>query len=86
MFRTREEFEAAHIEGATLFTQELMQEILSRWDPGEPMVILDHQGARSMDAAAFFAGHGFSNVRSLAGGIDAWSVEIDPSVPRYHLE
>jgi len=84
--RTREEFEAARIEGAVLFTQELMQEVLSRWNPDGAMVIVDHQGARSMDAAAFFAGHGFTNVRSLSGGIDAWSVEIDPSIPRYHLE
>jgi len=84
--RTREEFEAARIEGSVLFTQELMQEVLSRWNPDDVLVIVDHQGTRSMDAAAFFAGHGFSNVRSLGGGIDAWSVEIDPSVPRYHLE
>jgi rhodanese-related sulfurtransferase len=84
--RTREEFDAARIEGSVFFTQELMQEALSRWNPDEAMVIVDHQGVRSMDAAAFFAGHGFTNVRSLSGGIDAWSVEIDPSVPRYHLE
>jgi rhodanese-related sulfurtransferase len=39
-----------------------------------------------MDAAAYFLGHGFPNVKSLRGGIDAWSVEVDPSLPRYHLE
>ena len=39
-----------------------------------------------MDAAAYFAGHGFTNVRALGGGIDAWSVEIDPALPRYELE
>jgi rhodanese-related sulfurtransferase len=39
-----------------------------------------------MDAAAYFSGHGFANVKSLRGGIDAWSAEIDPSLPRYHLE
>ncbi len=84
--RTREEFDAARIEGATFFTQELMQEILSKWNPAEAMVMIDHQGVRAMDAAAFFAGHGFTNVKVLRGGIDAWSVEVDPSVPRYHLE
>ena len=36
-----------------------------------------------MDAASYFAGHGFSNVKSLTGGIDEWSQSIDPSIPRY---
>lgn len=84
--RTREEFEAARIDGAVLFTQELMQEILTKWDRGGLLVFADHQGKRSIDAAAYFAGHGFSGARSLRGGIDAWSQEADPSVPRYHLE
>ena len=84
--RTREEFEAARIDGSVLFTQELMQEVLSRWNPEDALVIVDHKGARSMDAAAFFVGHGFSNARSLSGGIDAWSVEVDSSIPRYRLE
>ena len=39
-----------------------------------------------MDAAAYFAGHGFENVRALQGGIDAWSQEVDPNLPRYELE
>jgi rhodanese-related sulfurtransferase len=39
-----------------------------------------------MDAAAYFAGHGFTNVRALRGGVDAWSREVDPKVPRYELE
>ena len=39
-----------------------------------------------MDAAAYFQGHGFENVKSLRGGIDAWSAEVDPTLPRYHLE
>ena len=84
--RTREEFDAVHIEGAIFFTQELMQEILMRWDRGALIVIIDHQGTRSMDAAAYFAGHGFENVRAVRGGIDAWSQEVDPNLPRYELE
>jgi rhodanese-related sulfurtransferase len=84
--RTREEFDAVHIEGAIFFTQELMQEILMKWDRRALIAIIDHQGARSMDAAAYFAGHGFENVKSLRGGIDAWSQEVDPNVPRYELE
>ena len=84
--RTREEFDAVHIEGAIFFTQELMQEILMRWDRRAPLAIIDHAGARSMDAAAYFTGHSFENVRAVRGGIDAWSQEIDPSLPRYDLE
>lgn len=84
--RTAEEYAAVHIEGAHHFNQELMNEILSKWPRHELMVIMDHTGARSLDAAAYFAGHGFENVKSLRGGIDAWSVEVDPSLPRYTLE
>jgi rhodanese-related sulfurtransferase len=84
--RTREEFDAVHIEGAIFFTQELMQEILMKWDRRALLAILDHQGARSMDAAAYFAGHGFENVRAVRGGIDAWSQEVDSNLPRYELE
>lgn len=84
--RTREEFEAAKIDGSVLLSQELMQEILAQWDRSALTVFVDHQGARSMDAAAYFAGHGFTQARALRGGIDAWSQEIDPAIPRYHVE
>lgn len=84
--RTREEYDAVHIDGAIFFTQELMQEILMKWDRRALIAIIDYQGARSMDAAAYFAGHGFENVRAVRGGIDAWSQEVDSNLPRYELE
>jgi rhodanese-related sulfurtransferase len=84
--RTREEFEAVKLPGAHLFTQELMQEILAHTDRKNLFVVYDHTGVRSLDAAAYFQGHGFENVKSLRGGIDAWSSEIDPKLPRYHVE
>jgi len=84
--RTREEWEAVKLPDSHLFTQELMQEILANQRQTGLLVIYDHKGARSMDAAAYFQGHGFQNVKSLRGGIDAWSAEVDPKVPRYHLE
>lgn len=84
--RTREEFEAVRIPGARHFDQALLNEALSGWPKDRAMVIVDHTGSRALDAAAFFAGHGFRNVRGLRGGIDAWSVEVDPSVPRYTTE
>ena len=84
--RTREEFDAVKIDHAHFFTQELMQEIQSTWSRDTLLVIYDHQGGRSLDAAAYFQGHGFANVKSLRGGIDAWSREVDTRLPRYHLE
>jgi rhodanese-related sulfurtransferase len=84
--RTREEFEAVKLPGAHLFTQELMQEIQGNGSRTNLFVVYDHTGARSMDAAAYFQGHGFENVKSLRGGIDAWSAEVDPKISRYHVE
>ncbi|HEY1583731.1 MAG TPA: rhodanese-like domain-containing protein [Chthoniobacterales bacterium] len=84
--RTREEFDAVKLPDAELFTQESMQEIMVKWSRADLLVIYDHQGARSMDAAAYFQGHGFEKIKSLRGGIDAWSAEVDPKLPRYHLE
>ena len=82
--RSREEFDAVRIPTALLFTEELMHE-LPGWDRSVPVVFVCHHGVRSMDAAAYFAGHGLENVRSLRGGMDAWSCEVDPSLPRYEL-
>jgi rhodanese-related sulfurtransferase len=84
--RTREEFEAVKLPEAHLFTQELMQEILASWSRQDLVIVYDHQGTRSMDAAAYFQGHGFENIKTLRGGIDAWSAEVDPKLRRYHLE
>jgi rhodanese-related sulfurtransferase len=84
--RSREEWDAVHIEGSTFFTQELMQEIISESAKDREFVFVCHHGIRSLDAASFFAGHGFEHVRSMMGGIDAWSIEVDPDLPRYHLE
>ena len=84
--RTREEHEAVKIEGAQLLTQPLIQEIFDKWDKTQPFVIYDHQGTRSLDAVSYFIGHGFSEAKCLAGGIDAYSMEVDPSLPRYRVE
>jgi rhodanese-related sulfurtransferase len=84
--RPREEIEAVKIEGAIAFTQEIMTEMLGKWPRGEMVVIYDHLGSKSMDAAAYFLGHGFTKVRALRGGIDAWSQEVDATVGRYRVE
>ena len=82
--RTREEWELARIQGATLNTVELAQEMM-RLPKDTPIVFHCHIGQRSLDAASYFAGHGFKNVRSMTGGIDAWSSEVDESIPRYEM-
>ena len=83
--RTREEHEAVAIPGSILMSQPVMQEALSKWSKAETFVIYDHQGKQCLDAAAYFAGHGFSEVRCLRGGIDAWAQEVDKTMPRYQL-
>ncbi len=84
--RTREEHEAVAIPGSVLFSQDLQREAFGSWDKEEMVVLYDHTGPRALDAAAYFAGHGFKNVRALAGGIDLYSQEADPSLPRYQVE
>ena len=51
--------------------------------PGATVIAYCHHGIRSLSAAVFLERAGFENVHSLAGGIDAWSVQVDPAVPRY---
>ena len=52
-------------------------------DPDTPVACLCHHGARSQRVAMFLAQRGFARVANIAGGIDAWSAEQDPGVPRY---
>ncbi len=53
-------------------------------DPGESLVVVYcHHGVRSMSGASILAQAGFPSVASLAGGIDRWSLTVDPTVPRY---
>jgi rhodanese-related sulfurtransferase len=84
--RSREEFDAVRLPGADLMTQPLLQEFFHTGDKTQPIVVYCHQGLRSLDAAAYLIGHGFQQVKSLAGGIDAWSTQVDATVPRYRLE
>ena len=56
---------------------------LAELDPAQAIACLCHHGARSQNVANFLAGRGFSQVVNIAGGINAWSLELDPNVPRY---
>ena len=83
--RERDEAEAASIDGAVLIP-------MSEWNEqqdelaklaGKHIVVHCHHGARSLRVASWLRQNGFPTAQSMAGGIDAWSLEIDPSVPRY---
>ena len=80
--RTEEERAIARIEGARLLDQSYHDELLTR-DRETPMVFQCHHGIRSQVAAEYFRRQGFRNLQNLVGGIEAWSVQVDPSVPRY---
>ena len=56
---------------------------LGELDPTQPIVCMCHHGVRSLQVVAFLERQGFGSVYNLAGGIDAWSVEVDRAVPRY---
>lgn len=84
--RSAEEHEAVKIAGSQRITQELVSEAFSSWDKTTPVLIYDHTGTNSLDVAAYFIGHGFSETKCLAGGINAYSQEVDPSLPRYFIE
>ena len=78
------EFNTANIEGSKLMP---MGEIPSRahqeLDEEQHILVLCHHGARSLSVAAWLRQQGFDQAQSVAGGIDAWSRSIDPTVPRY---
>jgi len=56
---------------------------LAEVDRTRPVVCICHHGVRSSQVVAFLERAGRHPVYNLAGGIDAWSLEIDPSIPRY---
>jgi rhodanese-related sulfurtransferase len=56
---------------------------LAELDPERPVAVLCHHGGRSQRVAMYLASNGFATVANIAGGIDAWSLERDGSVPRY---
>jgi rhodanese-related sulfurtransferase len=83
--RSREEFEAVHISGSVLLSQDVMREIMASGSNKHPIVVIDHQGKNGLDASAYFLGHGLESVRCLRGGIDAWAQTVDRTMRRYKL-
>lgn len=83
--REEDEYAICHLPAAELiplsnFRTEAPRQLT---DKNQQIIVYCHHGMRSLKAAHFLQQLGYSNVRSLRGGIDLWSSEIDPSVPRY---
>ena len=80
--RSPGEREIAKIEGAELFDRAAQDRVLKL--PKDTAVVFHcHHGGRSQQAAEWLLSQGFTNVKNLAGGIDAWAVEVDPKLDRY---
>ena len=80
--RTSEERARAMIEGSILLDDEGLR-VVSALPKDTKLVFYCHTGVRSLSAAEHFRAEGFTDVHNLEGGIDAWSREVDPAVPRY---
>ncbi len=81
--REPHEYSMAKIEGSVLIPLGELPTSLDKLNSNDEIVALCHRGMRSADAVGFLMQQGFSNVKNLIGGIDAWSIEVDPEVPRY---
>ena len=82
--REKNEFEIARIPNSKLIPlSEFSKRVLEELKPEMDLVLHCHHGGRSQRASEYLVSMGFKNVANLAGGIDAWSVEIDNTIPRY---
>jgi rhodanese-related sulfurtransferase len=78
------EVATAHIEGAvTIPMGDVPSRAHQELDPDERLVVFCHAGVRSMSVTVWLRNQGFEQVQSLRGGIDAWSLEVDPKITRY---
>jgi rhodanese-related sulfurtransferase len=78
------EFATARIDGSVEMPMgDVPARAHQEFDPEERLVIVCHHGMRSMNVAVWLRHQGFEQAQSLRGGIDAWSAEVDPAVPRY---
>jgi adenylyltransferase/sulfurtransferase len=81
--REPNEHQIAHIHGVALLPLSQLAQRFSELDPDQPYYIHCKMGGRSMKALEFLRQQGFKNLKSVAGGITAWSNEIDPKIPKY---
>ncbi len=81
--RNPEEFAIGRIAGSTLIPLHELPQRFREVDTGDLLVVHCHHGPRSTQATLFLRDQGVEQVWNLAGGIHAWSLQVDPSVPRY---
>jgi rhodanese-related sulfurtransferase len=81
--REPHEYAICRIEGARLVPQGSVPANLALFDGAEDVVVYCHHGIRSLNVAAWLRSQGVEGARSMAGGIERWSAEVDPGVPRY---
>ena len=83
--RNPDEWETARIAGAQLLPMGELVQRAGELEPhkNRPIVVQCHHGGRSARVANWLRANGYPQAQNLEGGIDAWSLEIDPSVPRY---
>ena len=81
--REPDEHKVANVKGATLLPLSQLPQRFKELDPNQAYYLHCKGGVRSMKALEFLRGQGFNNLKSVAGGILAWSSEVDPSVPKY---
>ena len=78
------EFSTTHVEGSLLIPMgDIPARVHQELDPEEHLVVMCHHGMRSMNVTVWLRNQGFEQAQSLRGGIDAWSTEVDPALPRY---
>jgi monothiol glutaredoxin len=81
--RTPQEYDIARIEGCRLVDEALAKEIVDTWPKDTPIITVCHHGVRSLSAAVYLRQQGFTKVQSMSGGIDMWSLTVDPKIPQY---
>ena len=81
--REQGEWDLVHLEGGRLLTQQLLDEMMEGWDKATPVICYCHHGVRSVQAALNLRQQGFTDVRSMKGGIDAWAATLEPDMARY---
>ena len=77
------EYELAHVEAALLMPMSELHTRVQELEQDVPVAVLCHSGIRSARVAAWLRNLGFARVANITGGIDAWSVTVDESIPRY---
>ena len=81
--REPDEFEYCHIAGSRHIPMHLVPVRCEELSPEQESVVICHHGGRSMQVAMFLERKGFGAVHNLAGGVEAWASEIDPTMRRY---